>query len=568
MSRHLHLHADSIWIHFPYDEELVQAVRALPESRWVSDRKAWRIPQRYFAVVVTRLEEYRFKFTPEFRRLWEERHDEIAQIDEPDGWTVSQVNSKVKAAIDRIFDGAIWVVGELQGFDKARASGHRTLYFELVERPRPTSDPVAKVSCICFANTRMRIADRLREVDDIEFRDGLRVRILARPDLYQKGGKFQLTMEDIDPHFTAGELRRRREEVIEAMRQRGIAEQNKELAWPVLPLRVALITSPSGDARQDFEVELRQSGFPFRVEVFEAAMQGERTEATVVAAFDQVARRADEFDVICLVRGGGSRSDLAFFDTEAIAEAVCRAPLKVVVGIGHERDQCALDALCVSAKTPTAAASTLVDRLQTAEERLDRASNRLVALASRRLDASTHRWREAAYRVTSSAPRLLKKSERRLDGFRDDIAEVTRDRLRHAHRTTDLADERLTERTRANVSRASQRLNWAELGLDVDRLSRLISAGARDVERTSVRLERAVTGMLREKEERLTGFERATRLIHPDRIVERGFAVLRRDGKVVTSARGLVAGDLAQVRLRDGEVDVEITKIHAEIEDE
>lgn len=554
MSRNLDVVSDEIWIRFAYDEEILATVRALPESRWRAGERAWIVPMRHFSVVVQRLESHRFKFTPAFRKEWESRRDEL--VDEPDGWTVSQINARVRGAIEGLFPEEIWVVGELQSFDRNSKTGHA--WFELVERPVKGADPIAKISCVCFRTSRVKIGQKLRGFPDIAFRDGLEVRLLAQPDLYMASGVFQILVKDVDPYFTRGELQRRREEVIEAMRKLGIASANLERPWPRLPLRVALITSLSGDARRDFEVELDQSGYAFEVEVFEAAMQGENTEASVVEALRAVGARADDFDVACIVRGGGARSDLAFFDTVPIAEAVCRSPIKIVVGIGHQRDQCALDELAESAKTPTAAASLLVAKVRAAEEELVRLGDRLEKAIATRVDASRARWRDAAYKVSMGAPRRLLRSSRHLASLREGIAEGTRRRLGLAQGHLDRLDDRIGGRSAENLRSAARRLSYAEDGFQPERLLRLTHTAAQRTDRSEERLERAARGVIREQGRALDGLERAMRLVHPDRVIERGFAIVRMKGRVVTGAADIERGERLVVTMRDGDLVVDV----------
>lgn len=565
MSRYLDLHNGRIWIRFSHDEELLAVVRALPERTFDQRERAWHVPEEHLGLVVQRLEGKRFKFTPEFRARWEEGG--AVEPDPVDGWTVRQVNERVRTVVEGAFSESFWVVGELQDFD--RNSKSKAAFFRLVERMRPNSDPVAEVNCVCFRSVRLEIARKLQGFDDISFRDGMKVRILVRPTIYPQKGRFQLMMEDLDPHFTAGEIERRREAVVRAMEALGIASQNKNLAMPLLPLRVALITSVSGDARQDFEVELTQSGYAFSVEVFEAAMQGTRTEETVVAALGAVAARASEFDVVCIVRGGGARSDLSFFDTEVVAEAVCKSPLKVIVGIGHERDRCALDELATRAKTPTAAAGLLVQVVGAQALRLEGLGRGIAEGAARLVERKSAQWRETALGIAVALPKRLGASNRKLDARTQRLATAARDQRNVAHRRLDGATTRIETSAAAAFREAERALERAVGRLELDRITRSTRGGLDRLVAVERRLERATTNVIRERKRNLDGADRALRLLHPDRVIERGYAMVRLGHRVVTDVADIAPESRLSIAFRDGIADVTVDSVNVmENEDE
>src|SRR5262249_3678400 len=148
--------------------------------------------------------------------------------------------------------------------------------------------------------------------------------------------------------------------------ERGLVGRNTSLPFPDLPLRVGLVTSLGSDAFNDVLRTLQESGFAFDVTAHGARVQGRLTEPSVLNALDWVRKRAESFDVVLICRGGGSRTDLSWFDSEQLGAAVATFPVPVVVGIGHEQDLSVLDFVGFRRKTPTAAAAYLVERVQAA----------------------------------------------------------------------------------------------------------------------------------------------------------------------------------------------------------
>jgi exodeoxyribonuclease VII large subunit len=211
-----------------------------------------------------------------------------------------------------------------------------------------------------------------------------------------------MRMTSIDTEFTLGRLAAERDRILRVLAAEGMVERNGALPFPAVPLRVGLVTSVGSAAHADFLHEIEASGFAFHVVVADARVQGAEAEASLVGAL--AAACAAGAEVVAIVRGGGSRLDLATFDREVVARAVALAPVPVITGIGHETDDTVVDRVAAAAyKTPTACAAALVARVAGFVRSLDGAAARLsgvtrsaTALGTRRLDDGSARLRRAA----------------------------------------------------------------------------------------------------------------------------------------------------------------------------
>ena len=182
---------------------------------------------------------------------------------------------------------------------------------------------------------------------------------------------------------------------------------------PLLPQRVAVISSPTAAGYGDFRHQLEHNprGYYFKTELFPAVMQGDAVEETVLDALDRINARLAEFDVVVIIRGGGATSDLSGFDTYMLAAACAQFPLPIITGIGHERDDTVLDAVAhTRVKTPTAAAEHLIARMDETAGRLYDLAGRMqqavqgrLAQEHRRIDSLRRRIPAAAYRSLSQA---------------------------------------------------------------------------------------------------------------------------------------------------------------------
>ena len=379
----------TLQIRFPFDRALVDRIKSLPNRRWNASDKFWFVPENDVVLVVDLLADDGFEFDEATRGLYaalggsrvlgeSARRSALATASdlplfagtEPEleptatsqttDLSVGVLNARVKDLLAGAFPAPVWLVGEISGFNKSVHRKH--IGFELIERTE-TGGSVSKVSAILFDSTRQEIERQLSEAGDpFHLEDEISVRFEVRVDLHVPWGQYRVVIERLDVHYTLGEAARRREEIVHRLTVAGLHEINRSLELPALPLRVGLITSLGSDAYNDVLRSLSESGYAFEVMVHGARVQGQSTEPSVLNALDWFAERSDRFDAILICRGGGSRTDLVWFDTERLGRAVALFPLPVIVGIGHEQDRSVLDAVARSCKTPTAAAGLLVEQ--------------------------------------------------------------------------------------------------------------------------------------------------------------------------------------------------------------
>lgn len=294
------------------------------------------------------------------------------EVDPSLGISISQLMAAADRTISQAFPTPIWVIGEIQSL-ATRAGG--TIYFELAEgKSGAHTTATVTVKCTIWQTTSQWL-DRRHGKDTLKkvISEGNRLRALVQVKLYKDRGQISLTVEDIDPSFTQGELALARAELLKKLRSQGLDQKNKMIPMPSFPLRIALITAEGSRAFSDFEHQLLSAGIFCGTMLFvPCPMQGDRVPQNVAssikAAHDWMA------DIIVLCRGGGSTADLRWFDGEEIALAIAYAKIPVITAIGHHDDTCIAEEIShLREKTPTAAAdriiSILVDTKQAINEK-------------------------------------------------------------------------------------------------------------------------------------------------------------------------------------------------------
>lgn len=361
--------------------------------------------------------------------------------------TLLELNRRVTSAI-AVTPGlqGVWITAETS--DLRSSGGH--CYMELVQKDERTGTPLAKSRAVMWASSYQRLGAMFYAATGTRLRSDMKIMARVNANYHPVYG-MSLVITDINPDYTVGDLARRRNEIIARLRAEGVFDMNRNLLWPQLPVRVAIVSARGAAGYGDFMKHLH--GNPLRLrfhtELFEATMQGERTVPSVVAALEAIAARDGDFDCVVLIRGGGAVSDLASFDDYTLASNVAQFPLPVIVGIGHERDVTVLDYVAnTRVKTPTAAAEALIGMASNAYERLRATGDAILTLVKDRI--AGQRQQLAYYQ--GSIPALARS-----------IVERNRQRLGPE------IPAAITAAVRSTFARANERL--AALGVLLDTLS-------------------------------------------------------------------------------------------------
>ena len=272
--------------------------------------------------------------------------------------TLLDLQRMVRLTLESRFEEPLWVRAEISEL-KVNRSGH--CYLNLVEKGATSGAPQAEARAVIWRSAFATINTMFRAATGRELCSG--IAILARVMVtYHEVYGFSLQIIDIDAGYTLGDVERRRRETIEQLKSDGVWDMNHELSLNTPTLRIAVVSSATAAGYRDFREELARSPYRFKLTLFESLMQGNNAEQSVVDALCAIAEREDEFDVVVLIRGGGSTSDLALFDSYLIASYVAQFPLPIFAGIGHDKDTSVVDMVAhTSCKTPTAVATTLVE---------------------------------------------------------------------------------------------------------------------------------------------------------------------------------------------------------------
>ena len=320
----------------------------------------------------------------------------------------------------------VWVCAEVADI-KINASGH--CYIELIEKNEKTGATEAQARATIWRSQVMSTVGRFEQESGQRLAKGMKILFRATVQHHAVYG-MSLQIQQIDALHTIGDMERRKQLCIEQLQKEGVWDLNRTQQMPLVVERVAVISSATAAGYQDFMNELARSAYRIKTELFEATMQGESCDESIVAALYAIAERAEEFDAVAIIRGGGSTSDLECYNSYHLAFAVTQMPLPILTGIGHDKDTSVTDMVAhTMLKTPTAVAQWIDQRAADFDGALEYCAITLRDICRQTTHAATLRLEQMAADVRHLAERTLQGEAQKLDGLKSLVENFAPERI-------------------------------------------------------------------------------------------------------------------------------------------
>ena len=379
--------------------------------------------------------------------------------------TLTQLLQMVRGAVAETFPAPVWVRGEIHEV-KTYNSGH--CYIDLVEKGSGRELFSAKVQAVIWRNRRALVEAAFYQGTGRRLEVGMTVLVKVRVQYSEVYG-MSLSIEDIDPAFTLGEVELVRQRTLERLRKEGMLDMNGTLPLPRLPRRFALITSETAAGYGDFMHHLYDNGYGFRfhTRLYQAPMQGSTAPGGIIAALDAIMADVDAgevYDAVLLLRGGGAVADLVCFDDYDLAVNIAQFPFPVMVAVGHERDTHICDMVAaISVKTPTALADYIVNAFIEEDASLTAIGDRLRSSVTLRLDGMRQRLEQTARRLGSGADMRCRLERNRIDMLLMRMRKGVTLRSGNAQNSLNILWMRVKSGTALRLKAESGRLDMLEL---------------------------------------------------------------------------------------------------------
>jgi len=421
-----------------------------------------------------------------------------------------------------------WVTAEISEL-KENSAGH--CYIELIEKNPDEKNVRARVRAIIWSNRYRFIKAFFENSTNETLREGLKILVKIKVEYHELYG-LSLIISDIDPAFTIGDMAMKRQLIIKRLEEDGVFSMNKELEIPLIPQRIAIISSKNAAGYTDFIRQLKGNafGYVFYTALVETSMQGTDTESGVINALDQIALNYHLFDLVVIIRGGGSQSDLSWFDSYNIAYHVTQFPLPVLTGIGHDKDISVTDLVASkSLKTPTAVADFLINSVAEAE-------NYIIEKGTDIIDASRKIIERYKNRLETSAVKIYPVTRIMLTAVRENLSATTIE---------------INNKGKNLIYKASLIPSGLHSRL-ISEVRSVLSVEKRDLDMYNQNLRTMAFSILSSTNLRMLGMESNLQLLNPENVLSRGYTITSINGKVLKGKYSIKSDDIIDTQFIDG----------------
>jgi len=431
-------------------------------------------------------------------------------------FTLSELNTSIKTTLELAFPESVWVVAEISEI-RCNSKGH--CYLELVEREE--EETIAQIRANIWAYTFRNLASKFEKATGETLKQGMKVLLQVNVTFHEVYG-LSLNVKDIDPMYSLGEMARKKREVIARLTKEGLINLNKQISLPLVPQRIAVISSVTAAGYGDFMNHIDDNPYGYKIfhTLYQSSMQGQEAESSIISALRKIKGYKYLYDAVVIVRGGGSQIDLSCFDTHGLAVEVAKFPLPVITGIGHERDDTIVDIVAhTKLKTPTAVAEFLLSGMSSFEEKLLNAQRTLIHLIKESMKEENHR----------------------LQYLVQHFRHIVRNRFSGEIQGIETVLHKLIRGIAQSMNSHNNRLK-----LDISRI-----VGGLNI-------------LSQQQENRIKHCGQAIRLLDPVNVLKRGYSITYFNEKALKYSADLQEGDIIRTKVYKGTVKSRVEALHAE----
>jgi exodeoxyribonuclease VII large subunit len=436
-----------------------------------------------------------------------------------------------------------WVIAEISELNENQ-TGH--CYLELIEKQADDKNIKSRARGIIWSSRYRFLKSFFENITGESLRTGLKVLIKVKVEYHEIYG-LSLIISDIDPAFTIGEMAVRKQLIIKQLEQEGVFGMNKELDFPLFPRRIAVISSKNAAGYTDFMNHLRHNsyGYIFYTALFESAMQGAETEHGIIGSLNKIAENDKLFDLVVIIRGGGSQTDLSWFDNYNIAYHITQFPLPVITGIGHEKDLSVTDMVAYTAlKTPTAVADYIIDNVAQVENHLVEMSMEIKNLSHLIVEKNKTRIEYSKMRLLPLSKIMISDIKEKLSGK---IIEIINIGKKYVYKAGMLTTTQRSQLLSAVKSYSVIKKSY--------------------IEDISHKLNTLTLSDINNKNKILSSLANTLNILKPENVLQRGFTITSLNGKILKRSDHVTEEDIIDTQFSDGKVKskvVNVTKDRAE----
>jgi len=474
--------------------------------------------------------------------------------------SLSELTGEVKKVLSDNFTAPVWVIAEISEIN-IHSNGH--CYLTLIEKGDTEDRIIAQARATIWSYTFRMLRPYFETTTGQQLTDGIKVLLQVSVEFHEMYG-FSLNVRNIDPTYTLGDQARKRREIIQRLTSEGVLTMNKELELPLVPQKIAIISSPTAAGYEDFMQQLsgNAKGFKFYTRLFPAVMQGNQAEQSIVDALDRIYPYENFFDLVVIIRGGGSQVDLSCFDNYNVAYHVTQFPLPVLTGIGHEKDDSIVDLVAhTRLKTPTAVAEFILEGAGAFEERINMLEQGAIGLIESRMEKEKSHLEGLTRELSLLARNQLgkRKSElmQRTWKFQQGIKLALQGREHQLGKKMQRIDFLVGHYFFVQHQKVDRAQNLTDIAI-----TRVIAGNSRKLDQYLERFKRQTAWQLENEKHRIDLAGQKAMLSDPGNILKKGYSITTCQGKLVKDLTQLKNEEIIKTRFFKGSVLSKIVEIN------
>ncbi len=443
-------------------------------------------------------------------------------------FTLLELNRDIQEKIKSNYSSNVWVIAEISELNINR-NGH--CYLELIEKDIISDDIISKSRATIWAFTYRMLRPYFESTTGHELSSGIKILVKASVEFHELYG-LSLNITDIDPNYTLGDLAQKKQKILRDLEEEGVIHMNKEIDFPVVPQKIAIISSDSAAGYQDFMNQLTNNPYKYKfyTKLFPAIMQGLQAEEAIINALEKIYKYEDFFDIVVIIRGGGSQSDLNCFNNYLIATNVAQFSLPVLTGIGHDKDESIVDIVAhKKLKTPTAAAEFLIEKTSDFENNLNY-------------------MKDSINEIVVS---FIQNQQNKLSQFITKIVPSTKNKIERSYFLLGLTIGKI--KNEINLLSKNKKMNLFALSNSLEKkTTKAIFNYSRKIQHFSNQLRNHNLMYLQEQNHVIKNLEDKIILIDPANILKRGYSISYHNGKVIKDIKTVNENDEIITKLLSG----------------
>lgn len=448
--------------------------------------------------------------------------------------TLSQLNFLIKDTLEGNFMEDIWLIAEIAEIRNA-SSGH--CYLELVEKKDQKT--IARIRANIWSFNYQRISSQFFKATGDTIKAGMKILCLASVGFHEVFG-LSLIIKNIDENYSLGELERQKKEILARLIKERLTTLNKAKEFPMLPKKVALISSSSAAGYEDFmnQIENNPNKYNFNITFFNALMQGDGLGVSIIAQLNEIIKQINKFDIVVILRGGGAAMDLQGFNDYELCKAIAQFPIPVISGIGHERDHTLVDEVThTKVKTPTAAAEFLIGKFE-------------------EIDAYIQGQQEALVYVTKE---LVNKYKRRNQKVGLNIIQLSKAFQKQKINDIQSSKNKFINASKRQLKKHQQLINYFPRNIKTNLQNYAKTEQKKHLDIIKM-MSVSKKNLLQKKQLSLVNKKQIVDLTNPINVLKRGYSIIKNnEGGYIKSALEFDKQTKMEVIFKDGERSFEIT---------